>query len=113
MRIVNHKNDGVYLEFDNGFKVSTIWGSGSYSENYNIDYKLPIDEQFAKHEDGSGTVEVYFTDIPKGGERLHKSLLKKYNDEYEQPIGNLKVKDWMDLIQKVNRWKPLTKEREV
>jgi len=102
MKIEQHKLNGVHLSFDNGFGISTIWGRGSYSENHD---KMPSDEEMRTKMYSSDDCEVYFTNIPKGGERLVKSLCKKYNKGYEHPIGYLLVSDWVDLIVKVKKWK--------
>jgi len=108
--IINHRDDGVYFSFDNGFEVSTIWSTYSYSDNYDNNRGLPIEKMFSKHEDGSTTVEVYFTRIPKGGERFYKGLLKKYNNGDEQPFNRLPINDWFDIINKAKKWKNIIKE---
>ena len=79
-----HALNKVQLTFPNGNWVSTIWGSYTYSDNYDVDgYNIPME---------SDTCEIMFT-CP---EKLEKKILKKYGGG--QPIGYLKIEDWLKII---------------
>jgi hypothetical protein len=90
----NHKTNGVELCFPNGNSISTIWGAGSYTENYT---KNDYDKQF-----GSNTAEVMIF----CGERLHKKINKKFdNDNMGSVIGHLNITDWLWILNQISREK--------
>lgn len=97
MRITQHKIDGVKIQFDNGLVLSTIWGYGTYSDNYDNETK---DEYgFGNHKEGSKTVEFMFT---RGDDKLIKKLCKKFGDD-ENPSGYIPVSQWLKMIAHIQR----------
>lgn len=102
MRITNHKDNGVFLQFDNGICLSTIWGWGSYSENHDWHPKgdTSLDNVFKKIEEGSHNVEIMFTD---GDPKFIKKMCIKYDGE--NPIGYLDLNDWLDIVQACKKYK--------
>ena len=87
----NFKHNGIYLEFDNGNTISTIWGYGSYTENHD---KGDFDTF-----DSSKNVEIMFT----CGQKLKKGILKKYNEGDGDPIGYLTITQWLEIVNLLNK----------
>lgn len=90
-----HRINGFRLKFENGNGISTIWGYGSYSENYDF----PKDDDlsnFRKIPLGSNTVEI----MPYCSEQLLKELQEKYPDNENGSIfGNLTINQWFEIIE--------------
>ena len=97
----NFKHNGIHIWFPNGNGISTIWGYGSYSDNY--DYE-PKDKKniMARFETflESNSVEVM---ILKCSDELLKRLEKKYYGGYEQPFNRLTITEWLDIVNKVSK----------
>jgi len=107
MIIKQRVRNGFYIEFDNGLGISTIWGSGSYSDNHDLSMtairdgesvidaieKLPLESE---------TVEVML-DGPESAEKYLKYLHRKYDGD-GSVIGYLPVEDWLKLIINMSRW---------
>lgn len=89
-----HRLNGFRLKFPNGNGLSTIWGFGSYSENYD----LPIGEDFIEEWKkclGSDTVEI----MPDCSEELLKELQEKYPDnENGSVFGHLNMEQWFEIV---------------
>lgn len=85
------------FNFPNGNWLSTIWGSGTYTENYDkVDF---LDEDKYGSVISSNDVEIMFT----CGEKLKKKILKKYNDGSDDPIGHLGFKEWLEIVNLLSR----------
>lgn len=85
-----------HINFPNGNHLSTIWGEGSYSEEYHssamTNYLLKRTTERPVFR--SDTVEIMF-DAP---DELKKKILKKYNEGREDPIGNLTLDKWLEIV---------------
>jgi hypothetical protein len=98
----NHKNNGVYLAFPNGNGVSTIWGSGSYTDNHDAeiltkDGELDYQRMYRENNEGSMTAEV----MVDCGEELARALQEKFNGAGNTVIGYLSIMDWLEVIQRI------------
>lgn len=114
MKIKNHKINGVAIDFGKKTVLSTIWGMGSYSDNYRLEERLIKDkktskekaimEAFENRDYDSKTVEVYALDMP---EKLAKKLRKKYKDYLSSDtglhLGNFPVEKWIDLVYQLKK----------
>lgn len=88
------KVNGMYLKFPNGNGISTVWGYGTYSDNYDVEHtQEEIVELFDRKMD-SNTVEIMFD----CGDRLRKRILKKYNTGSNDPIGRLTITEWLEIV---------------
>ena len=85
----NFRHNGIHLNFPNGNQVSTIWGSGSYSENYDI-WQPKDFGTFMESE----TAEIMVTCSPK----LLKKLAKKFNNDSGGVFGYLSITDWIYIV---------------
>ncbi len=96
---INHRINGVYLEFPNGNSLSTIWGRGSYSENHDFtcgdivaDYSTPI-------ETGSNNVEIM---IDTQDIKLHNKIFRKFHTNKDNGvIGWLDMNDWLWVVRQL------------
>lgn len=101
----NHRTNGVYLRFPNGNGLSTVWGSGTYCDNYNyeirdekggIDYEKTYSDTIPE---GSDTCEV----MPDCGELVKKLLDAKFPDnENGRVFGHLTFAQWLEMVNILN-----------
>lgn len=97
MKITQHTKNGVYIVFNNGLQLSTIWGYCNYCENY--DKKTEDDFGFGVQKDGSHDVEfMLFGD----DEKLIKKLCKKFGSD-DNPSGYIELEKWLDMISYINK----------
>ena len=85
--------NGFHLNFSNGNSISTIWGTGTYTENYDLDLDKHFIDQFNEPLT-SDTVEIMFS-CPK---KLKDKILDKYNEGKQDPIGHLPIGEWLEII---------------
>jgi len=121
-KITNWRANRILFDFDNGFKLSVVFGFGSYSDNHNVSVvnehlinRLFIVGNWDEHiESGSENVEIMFSKIPKGGERLVRAAHKKYSGD-GSVIGYLPVSDLYKIITKIDKFnsEPLKEEKNV
>ena len=97
----NFRHNGIHFWFPNGNGISTIWGYGSYSDNYNFEPKdkKNVMARFETFLD-SNSVEVM---ILKCSQKLLKRLEKKYNEGYKQPFTSLTITEWLDIVNEVSK----------
>jgi hypothetical protein len=95
-----HRDNGVFLQFPNGNSISTIWGYGSYTENYNKNENGTMESRFRNFPDGSNDVEVMIS-CP---DKLHKAIQKKFRGD-GSVIGHLTIDDWMYIINRLYKQK--------
>jgi hypothetical protein len=84
----------IHLNFPNGNSISTVWGSGTYSDNYDNmaeweHYKTPTERLVMQ----SDTAEIMITCPPK----LEKQILKKYGGG-SQPLGRIPILEWLEIV---------------
>ncbi len=97
-----------HLNFPNGNQVSTVWGSGTYTDNYYDpgDFK-DLDDKRQPIFD-SETVEIMFS----CSDKLKKKILKKYNDGNHDPIGHLSLQKWLQIVNMVEKEKKQKKKQK-
>ncbi len=85
-----------HLNFPNGNQISTVWGSGTYSDNHDDsqDSDFLLGRQKNSPVFDSSTVEIMFT----APDKLTKKILKKYSDGSGQPIGYLPQDKWLEIV---------------
>lgn len=93
----NKEHNKLHLNFPNGNWISTIWGFGSYTENYDINSKLAYnllkDMQTFKD---SNDVEIMFE---CKSEEIEKKIYEKYGDgSFGSVIGHLNIKQWLEIL---------------
>lgn len=103
-----HKANGIYLNFPNGNALSTVWGSGTYSDNYDYGFKRTDGtfdaENFTKAyneriKTGSDTVEV----MPMCGDLVKKLLDAKFPDnENGSVFSRLTFPQWLEMVNILN-----------
>ena len=95
MNIKNHRDNGVYITFNNGIEMSVIWGWGNYCENYNYkDDSANFMGRLEKIAKGSHDVEIM---MMKGEDKFLNKIIKKYGDG-ENPMARVKVEDLIEII---------------
>lgn len=92
----NHTHNGVNLKFDNGNQLSTIWGSGSYTENHNA----PIEYFSELMPEGSNTVEVMI-ETDRNTRREINAYLNQPLDN-DDVIGHLSITKWLWIVNKLS-----------
>ena len=109
MKIKQIVRNGFWLHFDNGLSISTIWGSGSYSDNHDLFINHNPIESFEKLPLETTEVEVM---LDGKGEAQHKYIdyLHKKHDGDGAVIGYLPLEEWFKLIVNMKRWKPTAEE---
>lgn len=85
----NWKHNAIHLTFPNGNALSTIWGAGTYCENYNL-WRDSRDLKFLD----SNSVEIM---IIKAPQKLINKINRKYGD-CGDVIGYLKITQWLDIV---------------
>lgn len=76
-----------HLNFLNGNTISCVFAGGTYSDEYDNDFR---DAPFYN----SNTIEIMFS-CP---DKLKKKILKKYNESDEDPIGYLTIDKWLEIV---------------
>lgn len=97
----NHKVNGIYIELPNGNNISSIWSSGSYTDNHN--WTDPSGDILKNYDtrivEGSNEVEVMI-----GCDDVVMELINtKYNNEGDV-IGHLKFDQWLDILNILNKY---------
>ncbi len=86
----------VGYSFDNGIRLSVIWGPCTYSDNYD----MAFEELRAKHNASSATVEIMQTE---GDPKFQRWLAKKFGhprlDEDIDPVGYIDVKFLLEILE--------------
>ena len=99
---INSKHNGIKLTFPNGNCISTIWGIGTYSENY--DYKANSTyEDFTEGYRtfmGSDTCEIMILNCP---DKLYKKIHRKFGSVDNSVIGYVSMKDWLEIIKLLSK----------
>lgn len=90
------KFNGLHLRFPNGNMISTIWGVGSYSENYDIDGFKDFTKLYESNTP-SNTVEV----MVDCSDELFKKLQRRYKTS-NTVFGHLNMKQWIKLVNDVS-----------
>ena len=85
----NHRENGVLLTFTNGNQLSTIWGGGTYCENYNKWREIG-----KLIEEGSNSAEV----LVSCGDKLKKRLHRKFDAVDSSIIGYLDINQWLYIV---------------
>jgi len=93
----NWRHNAIHLTFPNGNKLSTIWGVGTYCDNYNLDRDFNVD-MFSTFLD-SNTCEVM---IQKAPDKLIKKINKKFNGD-GSVIGYLTMSQWLEIIKMLSK----------
>lgn len=88
----NWRGGAFYLKFPNGNELSTTFAAGSYSENYDEDYRS---WQSLEKPVESNTVEIMVLKCP---DKLYKKIYKKYGEEGNSVIGYLSMDKWLEII---------------
>lgn len=91
----NIKHNVVHLTFLNGNSLSTIWGAGTYSDNY--DFERTDDMKTFM---GSNTVEVMIMRAP---DKLKKSIERKFDSEGDGIIGHLTMEQWLYIVKRLSK----------
>ena len=98
----NHKYNGVLLKFSNGNELSTIWGAGSYSDNYDGDIRSDYEDKKdfeTRLKEGSETCEV----LPTCSNLVKKLLDATFPDEENGCIfGRMSIDKWIKMINILN-----------
>ncbi|MHA1400134.1 MAG: hypothetical protein ACTSQE_07280 [Candidatus Heimdallarchaeaceae archaeon] len=100
MTITRHKKNGILIEFNNGLKLSTIWGYLNYCENN--DNPSSDGLGFGVQKDGSKDVEFMFT---AGDSETIKKLCKRFGSD-ENLSGYVPLEKWLEMlsyIQKIDK----------
>lgn len=101
---IAHKANGFLLTFPNGNSLSTLWGSGTYSDNYDLILGEITTEKIIKSytepiEAGSNTVEV----MPHCSDLVKKLLDATFPDEENGSVfGHLTFEKWLKMVNILN-----------
>lgn len=98
---VIHKPNGFFLQFPNGNTLSTVFGAGTYSDNY--DWESPdgdISKTYrATISEGSDTVEV----APGCSELVKKLLDASFPEETNGSVfGHMTFDKWLKMVNILN-----------
>lgn len=96
----NWRHNKLKLVFPNGNWISTIWGSGSYTENYDFQTDSIEDKFGYETFMDSNDVEIMIN----CGERLSKKIHKKYNGD-GSVIGRLNITQWLEILRLLEKEK--------
>lgn len=90
-----------HINFDNGNHLSTVWGEGTYSDEHDsmAETRYLLGETRERPTFSSNCVEIMF-DCPK---ELKKEILDKYNEGSADPIGYLELKEWIEIVNLLNK----------
>ena len=90
------------LNFPNGNSISTIWSSGSYTENHDYDVlkedgSIDFERTYKEFNPGSMNAEV----MVSCGEELNRALQDKFDGAGGSVIGRLYIMDWLEVVNRV------------
>lgn len=102
----NFRANGLHLNFPNGNQVSTIWGAGTYSDNYNYQEELAVKEGLSFKDSSqrsySDLLDANLVEtMINCSDALLRRLEKKHNDGNEQPFNRIDIAAWLDIVNKV------------
>jgi len=101
-KIKNWRVGAFHLDFENGNHVSTTFAPGSYSDNYDMDYKgPPVEFGRVNPPIESSNVEMMIT----CSDKLLRKLEKKYNEGGQQPFARIGIMEMLDIINQVSKEK--------
>ena len=99
---IQHRINGFFLHFPNGNTISTVFGPGSYSDNYNILNTSPKNIIKAFNEPvkkGSNTVEV----MPGCSALVKKLLDATFPDKSNGSVfGHMTFPEWLKMVNILN-----------
>lgn len=100
--INNFRHNSVSFKFSNGNTIDAIFGTGTYSDNYDMDEDQNIDFReawttFSK----SSTVESMFNCSSK----LAKKIYKKYGGSDSDLLNRIPIDDWLEIAILIKREK--------
>jgi hypothetical protein len=102
----NWREGAIHLNFPNGNHISTTWARSSYSDNYDLDYYDPLDIPKYRTDRINPIIESDTCEIMIDcGDKLLKSLEKKYNDGDSQPFARINIVNWLEIVDKVSKEK--------
>ena len=84
----NWRHNAIHLTFPNGNCLSTTWGFGSYSDNYDTE-SMDFYREFGQ----SDTCEIMVLQCP---DKLLKKLYKKY--DFDSVKGYVSMKEWLEIV---------------
>ncbi|MFA5990468.1 MAG: hypothetical protein WC803_12805 [Sphingomonas sp.] len=96
----NTRHNIIHLWFPNGNGLSTIWGVGTYSDNYDIDMKGGNFTDMYSTFLGSDTAEIMILNAP---EKLKLKIEKKFDSVGNGVIGRLTIKDWLYVVKELSK----------
>lgn len=97
----NFKHNGIHLRFPNGNGISTIWGAGTYSDNYNYIVNTTDDSLGYRTFMSSDTCEVMILNCP---DKLLKKIKNKYQkDDSGSVIGFLTIDKWLEIVKLLSK----------
>ena len=94
---MNWRPGSIHLNFANGNHISTAFGAGSYSDNYELSYDTKYKPLGKDNLIKSNTCEIMFT----CGEKLEKALNKKFNDGEKSPFSYLSIENWAYIVNRI------------
>ena len=84
-----HRDNGFHLTFPNGNGLSTVWGPGTYNDNFNAEFVTP------RKELESNTVEV----MPYCSETVKELLDAKFPEATNGGVfGYLTFEQWLEMV---------------
>jgi len=97
----SHRPNGIHLRFPNGNSLSTIWGLGTYSDNYDLESPdgdtLNVYSSVIK--EGSDTCET----MPSCGDMVKKLLDATFPDETNGGVfGHMTFEKWLKMVNILN-----------
>lgn len=96
---ITHKSNGFCLNFPNGNWLSTVWGVGTYSENYDCEGGYGEWEKLYNSKMGSNTCEV----MPKCSELVKKLLDATFPEETNGGVfGHMTFEKWLKMVNILN-----------
>ena len=97
----SHKPNGFFLQFPNGNTLSTVWGPGTYTDNYDLhkDFKKFAEEFNKPIEKGSNTAET----MPGCSTIVKKLLDATFPKESNGSIfAHMSFTNWLKMVNILN-----------
>ena len=99
---VNHKHNGVHLKFPNGNGISTVWGRGTYGDNYHYGDDKDLNMAYSTLiKEGANQVEIMI-DTPD--KKLHNRIFRKLKTSIDNGvIGWVTMEQWLWVISQLSK----------
>jgi hypothetical protein len=94
-----HRMNTFAVTFPNGNWLSTVWGWGTYSDNYLLIPKECLKDEAME----SSNVEIKFNCNEKLAKKIFKKLEHRSSGDKFDPYGHVELDEWLWVVNQLNK----------